>query len=126
MRFQENTFNTQKGLYQYTQLPFEVASTLSIVQWTMTNLLKGIPKVCVYLGDILITGATKEEHLTNSSEVPSCLENAGMHLRGKMCFYFLRLKIWDTEFQKKAYVHPTEEKLKANTEAPKTYHSSNP
>ena len=57
------TINTQKGLYQYTRLPFGVASAPSIFQRTMENLLRGIPKVCVYLDDILITGATEIEHL---------------------------------------------------------------
>lgn len=50
------TINTQKGLYQYTRLPFGVASAPSIFQRTMDNLLQGIAKVCVYLDDILITG----------------------------------------------------------------------
>ena len=53
------TINTQKGLYQYIRLPFGVASAPSIFQRTMENLLQGIPKVCVYLDNILITGATE-------------------------------------------------------------------
>ena len=60
-------------------------SAPSIFQRTMTNLLQGIPKVCVYLDDILITGATEEEHLTDLSEVLSRLEKAGMHLRKDKC-----------------------------------------
>ena len=31
----------------------------------MDNLLQGIAKVCAYLDDILITGATEAEHLRN-------------------------------------------------------------
>ena len=42
------TINTQKGLYQYTRLPFGVASAPSIFQRTMDSLLPGIPKVCIY------------------------------------------------------------------------------
>ena len=57
--------NTQKGLYQCTQLPFGVASVPSIFQRAMENLLQGFPKVCVYLDDILITGATEVKHLNN-------------------------------------------------------------
>jgi len=39
------TINTQKGLYQSTQLPFGVASAPSIFRRTMENLLQGIPNV---------------------------------------------------------------------------------
>ena len=42
------TINTQKGLYQYTRLPFGAASAPSIFQRTMENLLQGIPKVCIF------------------------------------------------------------------------------
>ena len=106
------TINTQKGLYQYTRLPFGVASAPSIFQRTMTNLLQGIPKICVHLDDILITGATEEEHLTKLSEVLSHLEKAE----------YLGHRI------SKEGLHPTKEKLKAITEAPapKISHSLNP
>ena len=37
------TINTQKGLFQYTRLPFGVSSAPAIFQRTMDNLLQGIP-----------------------------------------------------------------------------------
>ena len=81
------TINTQKGLYQYTRIPFEVASAPSIFQRTIDNLLQCIEKVCVYLDDILITGATEAEHLRNLQEVLSRLEQAGMHLKKDKCVF---------------------------------------
>ena len=81
------TINTQKGLYQYTRLPFGVASAPSIFQRTMENLLQGIPKVCIFLDDILITGATEADHLNNLHKVLTRLEQAGMHLKRKMCVF---------------------------------------
>ena len=51
----------------------------------MDNLLQGIPKVCIYLDDVLITGATEAEHLHNLQEVLSHLEQAGMHLKKDKC-----------------------------------------
>ena len=57
------TINTSKGLYQYTRLPFGIASAPAIFQRTMEGLLQGIPNVSVYLDDILITGKSDEEHL---------------------------------------------------------------
>ena len=52
------TINTHKGLFEYQRLPFGIASAPSIFQRVMENLLQRIPRVCVYLDDILITGST--------------------------------------------------------------------
>ena len=41
----------------------------------MDNLSQGIPKVCVYLDDILISVANVVKHLRNLQEVLSCLRN---------------------------------------------------
>ena len=57
------TINTQKGLFQYTRLPFGVSAAPAIFQRTIEGILRGIPHVCVYLDDILVTGKTEEEHL---------------------------------------------------------------
>ena len=50
------TINTHKGLFEYTRLPFGIASAPSIFQRRMENLLQGIPRVCVHLDDILVSG----------------------------------------------------------------------
>ena len=59
------TINTHRGLYQYTCLPFGVASAPSIFQKTMEQVLQGLDGVLCYLDDILVSGKTKEEHMTN-------------------------------------------------------------
>ena len=63
------TINTHKGLYQYTRLPFCISSAPAIFQRIMENILRDVPRVCVYLDDILITGKTDDEHLDNLSSV---------------------------------------------------------
>ena len=83
------TINTQKRLYQYTRLPFGVASAPSIFQRIMDNLLQGIAKVYVYLDNILITGATEAEHLCNLQEVLIRLEQACMSLKKDKCAFLL-------------------------------------
>ena len=83
------TINTHKGLYHYKHLPFGVASAPSIFQQTIETILQGISHVTVYLDDILITGKTQEEHLTNLEEVLSRLEKANIHLKLTKCAFFL-------------------------------------
>jgi len=54
------TVNTHKGLYRYLQLPFGVSSASALFQRTMETLLQGLPQVCVYLDDILVTGRSHQ------------------------------------------------------------------
>ena len=55
--------STQKGLFQYTRLPFGKSLAPGIFQRVMESILHDIPNVVVYIDDILITGASEEEHL---------------------------------------------------------------
>ena len=45
--------NTHRGLFRYNRMPFGVSSAPGVFQRVMENLLKDIPKVVVYLDDIL-------------------------------------------------------------------------
>lgn len=83
------TINTHKGLFRYHRLPFGVSSAPSIFQRIMETLLQGIPGVCVYLDDILVTGQTTEEHLAHLNEVLRRLKEAGMKLKKEKCAYLL-------------------------------------
>ena len=47
----------------------------------------GIPYVCAYLDDILVTGRTDEEHLHNLDKVLSRLATAGMRLNVDKCTF---------------------------------------
>ena len=83
------TINTHKGLFRYNRLPFGVSSAPSIFQRIMETLLQGIPGVCVYLDDILVTGRTIAEHLKHLDTVLGRLQEAGMQLKKKKCAYLL-------------------------------------
>jgi len=63
------TINTPKGLYQYTRLPFGIASAPAIFQRTMDTLLQGIEGVACYIDDIIVTGKMAKEHLQHLEEV---------------------------------------------------------
>ena len=83
------TISTHKGLFRYNRLPFGIASAPSIFQRIMDNLLQGIPGVCVYIDDILVTGHTSAEHLDHLAEVLRRLQKAGMKLKRAKCEFFL-------------------------------------
>ena len=51
--------------------------------------MQGINHVCVYLDDILVTGATEQEHLQNLDDVLSRLETADMRLKYGKCAFLL-------------------------------------
>ena len=112
------TINTHKGLFEYTRLPFGVASAPALFQRTMENLLQGLKHVCVYLDDILVTDSSEREHLDNLAEVLKRLESVGMRLKRSKCEFmlpsveYLGHKISDKGLQ------PTEGKIKAIVEAP--------
>ena len=118
------TINTQKGLFQYTCLPFGVSSAPAIFQRIMDNLLQGIPQVCVYFDDILVTGKSTEEHLKNLEEVLSRLRNAGMRLKKSKCAFLLpQVKYLGHQISEKG-LQPTTQKLRAIVEAPAPHNVS--
>ena len=82
------TVNTHQGLYQFTRLPFGVASAPAIFQKIMDEILQGISHVVCYLDDILISGSSDKEHLTNLEEVLKRLREAGVHLCKEKCVFW--------------------------------------
>ena len=90
----------------------------------MENLLQGIPKVCVYLDDILITGATEAEHLNNLYDVLIHLEQAGKHLKKNKCAFLFPQVDYLGHRISHGGLHPTEEKVRAIVEVPVPYNVS--
>ena len=81
------TINTHRGLYQYTRLPFGVASAPAMFQKLMDTVLQGIPGVVCYIDDILVTGTTQSDHLRNLEEVFQRLERHGFRLKKEKCTF---------------------------------------
>ena len=81
------TINTHKGLFRPTRLPFGLSSSPGIFQRVMDGLLAGLPGVCVYIDDIIVTGTTVEEHRANVKRVLQKLESAGLKLKRNKCAF---------------------------------------
>ena len=110
--------NTHKGLYCYNRLPFGVASAPAIFQRAIEIVLQGIPYVCVYLDDILITGTNTEDPLKTLETILSKLEAAGIHLKRNKCSFMLpSLECMGHKISSKG-LQPTSEKVQTIHEAP--------
>ena len=107
------TINTHMGLYRFNHLSFGVASAPAIFQRNLETLLSGLPGVAVYLDDILITGATKTDHLGNLERVLECLTEAGLRLNREKCSFLLKRIEYLGYIIDAQGLHSTEEKVKA-------------
>ena len=71
----------------------------------MESLLHGLPLVCVYIDDIVVSGKTSEEHLHNLNKVLQRLELAALHLKKKCSFCLPEVDYLGTTISAKGY-HP--------------------
>ena len=110
--------NTLKGLFRYTRLPYGVSSAPGIFQRLMENLLQGLPGVIVYIDDILIAGASQEEHLERLKAVLCRLEEAGLRAQRSKCKFMASSVTFLGHRVDSEGVHPLPEKVKAVSDAP--------
>lgn len=112
------TVNTHQGLYEYTRLPFGVASAPAVFQKTMDGILQGIPNTICYLDDILVTGRNEVEHLSNLERVLSRLKERGMRLRRDKCRFMQERVDYLGHTLDAQGIHTSTQKVKAILEAP--------
>ena len=84
------TVNTIKGLYQVTRLPYGIKTAPHIFQSIMDQILQGIPGVCCYLDDILITAPNDKEHLQRLNAVFERLKKHNVYVKKKKCSFMLK------------------------------------
>ncbi len=99
-------------------MPYRVSSAPGIFQRVMENLLKGIPGVVVYIDDILITGASSEEHLQALNEVLQRLEKAGLQAKKQKCEFMSPSVTYLGHHIDAKGLHRLTEKVQAVKEAP--------
>ena len=112
------TINTHRGLYRYTRLPFGVASAPALFQKAMDEILQGLPNVICYLDDILVTGASDQEHLKNLEKVLARLKKNGLRLKKSKCSFMQSSVTYLGHQIDASGIHATAEKVQAIQDAP--------
>ena len=112
------TITTHQGLYRYTRMPFGISSAPAIFQRTMDTILQGIPNVICYIDDILVTGSTEENHLSNLSDVLCRLEKYGLKAKKIKCEFMMESVEYLGHKISAQGIHPLEAKKEAILQAP--------
>ena len=80
--------NTHQGLYRYKRMPFGLSCAPAIFQRIIEQTVGDIPGVASYLDDIIVTGKTETDHLTNLQRTLERLKESGFRLRKSKCSFF--------------------------------------
>ena len=110
--------NTHLGLFQYSREPFGIASAPALFQKTIDTLLQGIPNTLCYLDDILITGKTDIEHLSNIEEVLKRLQENGLRVKPAKCKFMQSSVEYLGHCVNASGVHTSDGKVEAVLKAP--------
>ena len=81
------------------------------------GILQGIPGVCVYLDDILVSGKDIQEHNRNLEAVFTRLEEAGFRPKRTKCYFMLSAIEYLGYKISAEGLHPTTEKIRAIQQA---------
>ena len=84
----------------------------------MENVLRDIPRVCMYLDDILGTGGSETEHLSTLKEVLRRLSAAGLRLKRCKCTFMMPTVEYLGHSISAEGLRPTQEKIGAIVDAP--------
>ena len=79
--------STHQGVLLQMRLPFGITSAPGYFQEIMDQLTSDLPGVAVYLDDILVSGSTVQEHLSNLKRLLPRLSDQGLRCRLEKCLF---------------------------------------
>ncbi|XP_063635189.1 uncharacterized protein K02A2.6-like [Cydia splendana] len=79
--------NTHKGLFKYNRLIYGLSSSPGIFQRILEQMFADLPKVGVFLDDVVITGENDKEHIGNLYRVFERLEKYGLKIKKDKCSF---------------------------------------
>ncbi len=105
-------------LFQWTRLPFGIASSPAIFQSIMDKVLNGLSGTVWYIDDILVTGKDNDEHLKNLEELFIRLEKFGFRARSDKCSFMQNSIQYLGHFIDRLGVRPIQKKVDAIADMP--------
>ena len=83
----KSAFTCKYGLFEMTRMPFGLNNSCGTFQRTMELVLQGLQwQTClVYIDDIIVFGATFEEHIQRVDEVLDRIKKSGLKLKPDKC-----------------------------------------
>ena len=111
--------NTHQGLYCYKRMPFGLSCAPAIFQRIIEQTLAGLPGVACYLDDIIITGRTEKDHLTNLQKTLERLRDNGFRLRKSKCSFLQTSVAYLGHIITKEGIRPQANKVEAIQKMPR-------
>ena len=86
----KTTFTSHMCTFRFKRMPFGLRNAPAIFQRALDIILSGVRwKTClVYIEDVVIFSKTEKEHFAQVRHVLTLLEEAGVKLKLKKCFFF--------------------------------------
>jgi hypothetical protein len=81
------TFVTPWGVFRHRRLPFGVSPAPEVFHRVIADVLRDLPGVLHYVDDVLVYGATKEEHEERLHRVLARLRRAGFAISDAKCVF---------------------------------------
>jgi cleavage and polyadenylation specificity factor subunit 1 len=78
---------TPFGLFEFPRTPFGLCNAAQAFQRMMDTTLAGLPFIFVYIDDILVASATREQHLKDLREVFERLAANGLSVKPSKCLF---------------------------------------
>ena len=110
--------NTHQGLYRYKRMPFGLSCAPAIFQRIIEQTVGDIPSVACYLDDIIVTGKTEADHLTNLQRTLERLKESGFRLRKSKCSFFQSSVVYLGHVIDKDGIRPLTNKVEAILKMP--------
>ena len=81
----KTAITTPFGLFEFVRMPFGLKNAAQAFQRLMDGVLRGLPRVFVYLDDILIASASPQQHVEDVRQVLDRLHSSGLSVNRKKC-----------------------------------------
>ena len=85
---QKTAFITPFGLWEFLRMPFGLKNAGQIFQRFVNDILTGIPRVFVYMDDILLASPTEAEHKRDLKRVMEVLEKHRLVINKEKCQFY--------------------------------------